>query len=63
MFAVFTVSISDLVNLLDTANFEPLRIAVLQLIEKLEIHLKTKGVSLNKFNSVPEFESFYINRG
>ncbi|MCJ8012290.1 hypothetical protein MUG84_11150 [Paenibacillus sp. KQZ6P-2] len=53
----------DLVTLLDPTNFEPLRIAVLQLIEKLEIHLKTKGVSLNKFNTVPEFESFYINRG
>ncbi|WP_018759159.1 hypothetical protein [Paenibacillus terrigena] len=53
----------DLVTLLDPTNFEPLRIAVLQLIEKLEIHLRTEGVSLNQFDSVIEFESFYINRG
>ncbi|GIO28950.1 MULTISPECIES: kanamycin nucleotidyltransferase C-terminal domain-containing protein [Paenibacillus] len=52
----------DLVALLDPTDFEPLRLAVLQLIEKLENHLKTEGVSLNQFDSVAEFESFYKNR-
>ncbi len=49
----------DLVALLDPADFEPLRLAVLQLIEKLENHLIVEGVSLNRFDSVAEFESFY----
>lgn len=52
----------DLIALLDPKDFEPLRLAVLQLIEKLENHLKTEGVSLNQFDSVAEFESFYVNR-
>ena len=52
----------DLISLLDPMNFEPLRIAVLELIQKLEIHLRTEGVHLNQFDSVSEFESFYINR-
>lgn len=52
----------DLVALLDPTDFEPLRLAVLQLIEKLENHLRTEGVSLNQFDSVAEFETFYINR-
>jgi len=52
----------DLVALLNPTNFEPLRLAVLQLIEKLENHLRAEGVSLNQFGSVAEFESFYVNR-
>lgn len=52
----------DLVALLDRADFEPLRLAVLQLVEKVENHLQTEGVSLNRFDSVAEFEAFYINR-
>ncbi|MFC5401371.1 kanamycin nucleotidyltransferase C-terminal domain-containing protein [Cohnella soli] len=52
----------DLVALLDPTDFEPLRLAVLQLIEKLENHLKAEGVSLNRFNSITEFESFYKNK-
>lgn len=52
----------DLVALLDPTDFEPLRLAVLQLIEKLENHLKTEGVSLNQFDSIVEFESFYKNK-
>ncbi|AWB46603.1 hypothetical protein DCC85_22140 [Paenibacillus sp. CAA11] len=52
----------DLVALLDQTDFEPLRLAVLQLIEKLENHLKAEGVPLNRFGSVAEFESFYISR-
>lgn len=52
----------DLVALLDPTDFEPLRLAVLQLIEKLENHLRIEDVSLNQFDSVAEFESFYINR-
>jgi len=52
----------DLVSLLNPADFEPLRLAVLQLIEKLENHLLTEGVALNQFGSVAEFESFYVNR-
>jgi hypothetical protein len=51
----------DLTSFLDPKDLEPLRIAVLQLIEKLENHLRTEGVSLNKFDSVAEFESFYMN--
>ncbi|MEC0129322.1 hypothetical protein [Paenibacillus pabuli] len=49
----------DLTNLLDPADFEPLRIATLQLIEKLEHHITSEGVPLNNFTSVAEFESFY----
>ncbi|WP_054955737.1 nucleotidyltransferase domain-containing protein [Paenibacillus dakarensis] len=52
----------DLAALLDPSDFEPLRLAVLQLIEKLENHLNTEGVPMNQFGSVPEFESFYKNR-
>lgn len=52
----------DLAALLDPKDFEPLRMAVLQLIEKLENHLRSEGVTLNQFDSVAEFESFYINR-
>lgn len=52
----------DLVALLDPTDFEPLRLAVQQLIEKLENHLRIEDVSLNQFDSVAEFESFYINR-
>ncbi|WP_339845395.1 nucleotidyltransferase domain-containing protein [Paenibacillus sp. FSL W7-1088] len=52
----------DLVALLNPNDFEPLRLAVLQLIDQLENHLKREGVSINQFDSVAEFESFYINR-
>lgn len=52
----------DLVALLDPTDFEPLRLAVLQLTEKLENHLKTEGVPLNQFDTVAEFESFYKNK-
>ncbi|MCS7461514.1 hypothetical protein N0M98_15285 [Paenibacillus doosanensis] len=52
----------DLVALLDPTDFEPLRIAVLQLIEKLENHLKAEGVSLNQFDSVAEFETYYKSK-
>jgi hypothetical protein len=52
----------DLAAILDPTDFEPLRLAVLQLIETLESHLRTEGVSLNRFESVAEFESFYLNR-
>lgn len=58
----FRYGYPNLVELLDPTDFEPLRLAVLQLIEKLENHLKAEGVSLNRFDSVAEFESFYINR-
>ncbi|GIO92378.1 MULTISPECIES: hypothetical protein [Paenibacillus] len=52
----------DLTALLDPKDFEPLRIAVLQMIEQLENHLRIEGVALNQFDSVAEFESFYVNR-
>lgn len=52
----------DLVALLDPTDFEPLRLAVLQFIDKLEQHLAAEDVPVNRFNSVAEFESFYINR-
>ncbi|ACT02751.1 hypothetical protein [Paenibacillus sp. JDR-2] len=52
----------DLVSLLDPTNFEPLRLAVLQLIVKLEKHLIAEGVALNRFDSVVEFEAFYNNK-
>lgn len=58
----FRYGYPNLVALLNPTDFEPLRLAVLQLIEKLENHLKAEGVSLNRFDSVAEFESFYINR-
>ncbi|RKN83938.1 nucleotidyltransferase domain-containing protein [Paenibacillus ginsengarvi] len=49
----------DLVSLLDPNDFEPLRLAVLRLIERLEKHLSSEGVPLNRFDSVAEFEAFY----
>lgn len=52
----------DLVALLDPTDFEPLRLAVLTLMEMLERHLKAEGVSLNQFDSVTAFETFYTNR-
>lgn len=52
----------DLVSLLDPTNFEPLRLAVLQLIVQLEKHLIAEGVALNSFDSVAEFEAFYTNK-
>jgi len=51
----------ELVNLLDPENFDPLRLAVLQLIDKFEEHIVTRGVKLNKFNTIEEFEAFYRN--
>lgn len=52
----------DLIALLDPTDFEPLRLAVLRFIEKIENHLETEGVSMNQFNSVADFKKFYINR-
>lgn len=52
----------DLVALLNPTDFEPLRLAVLQLTEKLENHLKAEGVPVNQFDTVAEFESFYTNK-
>ncbi|WP_145325889.1 nucleotidyltransferase domain-containing protein [Paenibacillus xylanexedens] len=52
----------DLVALLNPTDLEPLRLAILLLIDKVENHLKTEGVSLNQFDSVAEFKSYYINR-
>jgi len=52
----------DLAALLDPEDFEPLRAAVLQLIKQLEDHLKGEGVALNQFDSVADFELFYVNR-
>ncbi|MCK9862861.1 hypothetical protein [Paenibacillus sp. ATY16] len=49
-------------SLLDPVNFEPLRLAVLQLIGKLEKHLIAEGVTLNRFDSVAEFEVFYTHK-
>ena len=51
----------ELINLLDPENFEPLRLAVLQLIDKFEEHIVRRGVKLNKFNTIEEFEAFYRN--
>lgn len=52
----------DLVALLDPTDFEPLRSAVLQLMEKLEEHLSIEGVTINRFDTVVDFEQFYIQR-
>ncbi|MBP1991216.1 hypothetical protein [Paenibacillus eucommiae] len=52
----------DLVSLLDPTDFEPSRLAVVHLIEKLEEHLCSEDVSLNQFDSVAEFETFIKNR-
>ncbi|OBR66602.1 hypothetical protein A7K91_07035 [Paenibacillus oryzae] len=49
----------DLIALLDPTDFEPLRLAVLQLMEKLEAHLRAEDINLNQFSSVDEFELFY----
>jgi hypothetical protein len=48
----------DLIGQLNPEDFEPLRLAVLELIEKLENHLRLEGVVLNQFQSVAEFQSF-----
>ncbi|XEC94556.1 hypothetical protein AB6A23_25140 [Paenibacillus tarimensis] len=52
----------DLISLLNPKDFEPLRLAVLELTAKLENHLRSQGVSLNQFESVDEFEAFIKNR-
>ncbi|WP_274365849.1 nucleotidyltransferase domain-containing protein [Paenibacillus thermotolerans] len=52
----------DLAALLDPADFEPLRLAVLQLIEKLESRLREEEVPVNRFGSVADFEAFYKKR-
>lgn len=52
----------DLVALLDPADFEPLKSAVLQLMDKLERHMREEGVPLNIFDSIAEFEAFYTRR-
>ncbi len=51
----------DLSSLLDPTDFEPLKEAVLLLIEMLEDHIKLDGVPINIFESVEEFESFAHN--
>ncbi|MFF2092271.1 hypothetical protein [Paenibacillus sp. NPDC058174] len=51
----------DLIALLNPIDFEPLRLAVLSLIEKLEKHLKSEGVPLNQFDSVAQFKSFVLS--
>ncbi len=48
----------DLSKLLDPIDFEPLRKAVLLLIEMFENHIKSEGVPLNIFSTVEEFELF-----
>jgi hypothetical protein len=48
----------DLISLLHPTDFEPLRLAVLELIDKLENHLRLEGVVLNQFETVAEFEAF-----
>lgn len=48
----------DLVALLNPADFEPLRGAVLHLIDQVERHLQLEGVPLNQFESIAQFESF-----
>jgi predicted nucleotidyltransferase len=52
----------DLIALLDPTDFKPLRLAILQVIEMLENHIRSEGVPLNQFDSVAEFESFFKSR-
>ncbi|WP_028551221.1 hypothetical protein [Paenibacillus sp. UNC451MF] len=48
----------DLAALLDSTDFEPLRKAVLELEERLENHLRSEGVPIQRFDSVAAFEAF-----
>ena len=52
----------DLVTLLDPTDYEPLRLAVEDLIVKLEEHLRAEGVVINQFDTVADFEVFYQGR-
>lgn len=52
----------DLSALLDPTDLEPLRLAVLKIIEMLEDQLRSEDVPMNKFSSVAEFEIFINNR-
>lgn len=58
----FRLGFPDLTSLLDPSNFEPLRLAVLQMIEMLEDLLSAENVPLNNFKSVAEFEEFYKSK-
>lgn len=55
----FRFGFPDLTSMLDPTNFEPLRLAVLQIIDMLEDLLSVENVPLNNFKSVAEFEQFY----
>ncbi|UVI29716.1 hypothetical protein [Paenibacillus spongiae] len=48
----------DLAALLDPDDFLPLQRAVEQLEEDLENYLKAKGVKINRFDSLAQFEAF-----
>lgn len=50
----------DLIALLDPDDFEPLRLAVLELTERLEQHLHSEKVPLHQFDSIGDF-AFFIN--
>lgn len=58
----FHFGFPELTSLLDPTNFEPLRMAVLQMIEMLEELLTAENVPLNNFKSVAEFEAFYRSK-
>jgi len=51
----------ELIELLNPTDFEPLRLAVIELIDKFEEHIVSRGVKLNKFDSIEQFELFYRN--
>ncbi|GGG72570.1 nucleotidyltransferase domain-containing protein [Paenibacillus radicis (ex Gao et al. 2016)] len=52
----------NLISLLSPTDFEPLRLAVLALIDKLEGHLQAEGLVLHQFDSVAQFGSFVLSR-
>ncbi len=52
----------DLVTLLDPTDYEPLRIAVEDLITRLQEHMDAEGVEINRFDTVADFEDCYQGR-
>ncbi len=52
----------DLMLLLDPMDYEPLRLAVEDLIARLQEHLDAEGVEINRFDAVADFEDFYQGR-
>ncbi|OPA75179.1 hypothetical protein BVG16_21480 [Paenibacillus selenitireducens] len=58
----FEAGLPNLITLLNPDDYEPLQVAVEDLQCKLECHLRTRGVDIHRFSSIPDLEEFLTNR-